>query len=61
VLPDLDVSVTSGHGVQQLQWGAHGGDLELALLQGAQTCWPQDVPLLAILHTPLPYKSALGL
>jgi hypothetical protein len=53
VLPDLDVGVTSGHGVQQLLGGAHSGDLGLAraLLQSAQACWPQTMPLIAILHS----------
>jgi hypothetical protein len=53
VLPDLDVGIASGHGVQQLLGGAHGGDLRLALLQGTQACWPQGMPLLAILHSTL--------
>jgi hypothetical protein len=53
VLPDLDVGVTSGHGVQQLLGGAHSVDLGLALLQGTQACWPQTMPLIAILHSTL--------
>jgi hypothetical protein len=53
VLPDLDVGVAFGHGVQQLLGGAHSGDLGLALLQGAEACWPQGMPLIAILHSTL--------
>jgi hypothetical protein len=53
VLPDLNVGVASGHSVQQLLGGAHSGDLGLALLQGTQACWPQGMPILAILHSML--------
>jgi hypothetical protein len=53
VLPDLDVGVASGRRVQQLLGVAHSSDLELALLQGAQACWPQGMPLIAILQSTL--------